>query len=515
MSRSRIDVQEELLARVSVRLQAVPQSRLAFVARHNLRQGRLPAYVDPGRSRLNRVLFGPVSGDFAAAAHASAERYRQRVGQKLQRRQARLVEGIITFSHAAQPIVLQHLESAHRCAQRLVEDIVRDHGHGAQRVSLVYHGDEAAPHYHFVFEATGSDGLSVLQRLHRRDGVHLQDLAGDAFGSLGIQRGVPVAERWRRGDDRSRIVHRSVRQLHQDLPREIARVQQQLDADTAQLAALQAKADTTRSRLAKATANLERVQAQAEVDATKVATLQERIRDYTARYAKQMAQIEAIAPKPVEVPVVTGTDKGLLHRRPTIAPPPFYQVAEVDRFARRVNRALLQESDRRRRVEAERDRARQEAQRLRSILAPYPQLSWRLQSRRGGAQQPEQACLVHADRDFVYAVEPRTGALLEGPRPRNLRLDYGMVLEFDGDRVGLPDPATIRAWGTAEVIAAIEASGVQTMPNALAALKARLAQEQAARAEDVPWEAFGSDLDPTQGSGHGPQPTPEDPAQPR
>lgn len=43
----------------------------------------------------------------------------------------------------------------------------------------------------------------------------------------------------------------------------------------------------------------------------------------------------------------------------------------------------------------------------------------------------------------------------------------------------------------------------------------RLAQEQAARAEDVPWEAFESDLDPTQGSGHGPQPTPEDPAQPQ
>lgn len=54
---------EELLPRVSVRLSGVPKTRLAFVARHNLRQGRLPKYVDPTRAHLNAVLFGPAAGD--------------------------------------------------------------------------------------------------------------------------------------------------------------------------------------------------------------------------------------------------------------------------------------------------------------------------------------------------------------------------------------------------------------------------------------------------------------------
>ena len=115
---------EELLPRVSVRLAGVPATRLAFVARHNLRQGPPPGYVDPARAHLNAVLFGPEAGDFKAAALASTERYRNRVGQKVQRKQALLVEGIVTFSRAAQPLVQQDLEQAHARALALVEEIV-------------------------------------------------------------------------------------------------------------------------------------------------------------------------------------------------------------------------------------------------------------------------------------------------------------------------------------------------------------------------------------------------------
>ena len=133
---------EELLPRVSVRLAGVPATRLAFIARHNLRQGPQPKYVDSTQTYRNQVLFGPHAGNFNAAARASAARYRERVRQKVQRRQALLAEGIITFSRAAQPIVLSNLDEAHACARDLVDSIVRDHGHGARLVSLVYHGDE-------------------------------------------------------------------------------------------------------------------------------------------------------------------------------------------------------------------------------------------------------------------------------------------------------------------------------------------------------------------------------------
>ncbi len=490
---------EELLPRVSVRLGGVPMTRLAFVARHNLRQGPPPNYVDPERAHLNKVLFGPEAGDFKAAAQASAERYRKRTRQKVQRKQAVLVEGIITFSRAAQSIVLKNLEQAHARAFALVEDIVRSFGHGAKLVSLVYHGDESAPHYHFVLEGVGADGRAVLQRVHKRQGVHIQELAGQAFATMGIQRGIPVIQRIQRGDDRSKTVHRSVRQLHADLPKELAAKQRQVAAVTVDLAELQAKASTTESRLNKAHADLVKVQAQASVDAARVSKLEERIKDYSARLDKQRAQIDAAMPTPVEVTVVTGTEKGLLGSRPTTAVQSFHPVEEVAHFAERVNRALLREKDRARKAELERAAVESQAQRLRSILAPYPQLGWRLQSRAAGEHGSEQGRVIHMDQRYVYAVETRTDALIEAPRPRDVEVNFGMVLEFDGDHVAQPTKPSIRPWGLEQVIAAIGRFITDKMPSALAMLTARLASENEEMREERRRQMAeaGSDLAPT------------------
>ncbi len=498
---------EELLPRVSVRLAGVPATRLAFVARHNLRQGPPPGYVDPARAHLNAVLFGPEAGDFKAAALASTERYRNRVGQKVQRKQALLVEGIVTFSRAAQPLVQQDLEQAHARALALVEEIVRTHGHGARLVSLVYHGDESAPHYHFVLEGVGADGRAVLQRFQRREGTHLQDLAGLAFAPMGIQRGIPVIQRMQRGDDRSKVVHRSVRQLHADLPKELAAKQRQVAAVAVDLAELQAKASTTESRLNDAHADLAKMQAQASVDAARVSTLEKRIKHYTARLANQRAQIDAAMPKPVEVTVVTGTEKGLLGSRPTTAVQSFYSAEEVARFADRLNHALLREKDRARKAERERTVSEAQVQRLRSIIAPYPQLGWRLKARAAGEHEPEQGRVIHIDPHYLYAVEARTDALIEGPRPRNVQVDFGMVLEFDHDRVAPPSKPDVQPWGLEQVIAAIRRFVTDKMPSALTMLTARLASEVAELREERRHQMAeaGSDLAPgTDDAAHAP-----------
>lgn len=489
---------EELLPRVSVRLAGVPAPRLAFVARHNLRQGPPPGYVDPARAHLNAVLFGPEADDFKAAALASAERYRNRVGQKVQRKQALLVEGIVTFSRAAQPLVQQDLEQAHARALALVEEIVRTHGHGAKLVSLVYHGDESAPHYHFVLEGVGADGRAVLQRFQRREGTQLQDLAGLAFAPMGIQRGIPVIQRMQRGDDRSKVVHRSVRQLHADLPKELAAKQRQVAAVAIDLAELQAKASTTEARLNKAHADLAKVQAQANVDASRVTRLEERIKDYTVRLANQRAQIAAAMPKPVEVTVVTGTEKGLIGSRPTTAVQSFYSAEEVAHFVERVNHALLREQDRARKAEQDLAVAQAQAQRLRSIIAPYPQLGWRLKARAAGEHGPEQGRVIHMDQSYVYAVEARTDALIEGPRPRDVDVDFGTVLEFDGKHVAPPTKPSIRPWGLEEVIAAIRRFVTDKMPSALPMLTARLDSEVAELREERRRQMAeaGSDLAP-------------------
>ncbi|MDE2153096.1 MAG: hypothetical protein KGJ85_12260 [Betaproteobacteria bacterium] len=498
---------EELLPRISVRLDGVPMNRLAFVARHNLRQGPAPKYIDPARAHLNTVLFGPDVGDFKAAARASAERYRERTRQKVQRKQALLVEGIISFSWTAQPIVLENLEQAHSRARDLVEKILQAHGHGANLVSLVYHGDESAPHYHFVLEGVGADGRALLQRVHRSEGTHLQDLAGLAFQPMGIQRGIPVIQRMQRGDDRSKIVHRSVRQLHADLPKELAAKQRQVAAVAVDLAELQAKASTTEARLNKARDDLAKVQAQANVDASRVTRLQERIKDYTVRLGNQRAQIDAAMPKPVEVTVVTGTEKGLLGSRPTTAVQSFYSADEVARFADRLNHALLRQKDRARKAEHERTVAEAQVQRLRSIIAPYPQLGWRLKARAAGEHGPEQGRVIHMDQSYVYAVEARTDALIEGPRPRDVEVDFGMVLEFDHDRVAPPSKPDVQPWGLEQVIAAIRRFVTDRMPSAVPILTARLASEVAELREERHRQMVeaGSDLAPdTDDAAHAP-----------
>jgi hypothetical protein len=468
---------EERIPRVSVRLAGVSQSRVAFVARHNLRQGKMPGYVDSTRTHLNVALAGPGGGNFNAAAGASVERYHQRVGQRMQPRQARLVEGIITFSRTAQPIVAEDLDQAHRCARRLVDDIMRDHGHGAQLVSLVYHGDESAPHYHFVLDGVGADGLAILKRVHKREGVHIQDLGGAAFAPMGIQRGISVVERIRRGDDPSKIIHRSVRQLHDDLPREIESTQLRLAAQSVSLADLQAKASTTEARLDKARADLVRLQAQSSVDEAKATRLAERVKDYTARLAKQRVVIEAHAPKPVELTVVTGIERGLLGTRQTTEQEQFYPLDEVDAFTERVNQALLSAKDQARLAEQARAKAQKEADRLRAIIAPYPELGWRLQSRAGGDSGPEQGRLIHADKRYVYAVEHRTNALIEGARSPGVKFKFGMVLEFDRAAVAPPAQPVIRPWGLGQVIEVIKRFVVGKMPNFIAVLTKQLAEE--------------------------------------
>lgn len=483
---------EEHLPRVSVRLSGVPRTRLTFVAQHNLRLGTIPGYVDTTRTGLNRVLFGEASGNFKAAAQACAQRYESRVRQKVQPKQAVLVEGIITFSRAAQPVVSNDLEKAHGCALQLAASIVRDHGRGAALVSLVYHADESAPHYHFVMEGVGADGLAVLRQMHKRQGVNLQDLAGQAFAPMGIQRGIPVVARIRSGADRSKIVHRSVRELHRDLPQEIARVQQQIATETNSLTALEEKARTTQERLHKAQADLAQLRAQSEVDTVKVAKLEERIKDYSARLAKQQVKIAAIAPKPVAVTVVTGTERGLLGSRPRTVEQALFPVAEVEAFVAQVQHDLLRAEERALEAERERLRVQKKAERLRALLLPYPQLGWRVRSRQGGENGLEFGRLIHADADFVYAVDAKCGELIEGRRPADVRLDAGMVLTFDANRVVQPDAPGIRPWGLRQVIAAIRRFVVEGMPSWLATLTQQLAAELAQHAKEVAPEAHAA-----------------------
>jgi hypothetical protein len=72
-----------------------------------------------------------------------------------------------------------------------------------------------------------NDGKAL--RLNPKDLSGLQDTAGEILEKHGldIHRGKPKTERIRDGDDPSQIYNRSVKQLHEDLPKEIELLQTQ------------------------------------------------------------------------------------------------------------------------------------------------------------------------------------------------------------------------------------------------------------------------------------------------
>lgn len=95
------------------------------------------------------------------------------------------------------------------------------------------------PHAHFTLVGYDRDGLSASRRLNSRMLKQVQDLAGMVWEPHGMTRGKPKSQRIADGDSVSRIVHRSVRRLHADLPQEIERLEKR--CEIAEIAAREAE----------------------------------------------------------------------------------------------------------------------------------------------------------------------------------------------------------------------------------------------------------------------------------
>lgn len=92
---------------------------------------------------------------------------------------------------------------------------------------LVVHRDESAIHAHFQMPAICRDGKPQSKK--GIDFGELQDKVAVGFESLGINRGVKKEVRKDRGEPESAYIHRSVRQLHEDLPKEIKAAEKRLE----------------------------------------------------------------------------------------------------------------------------------------------------------------------------------------------------------------------------------------------------------------------------------------------
>jgi len=285
---------------ISVRTEPVSGRKAGGQRRHDLRDpAQTPDYVDRSRSHLNSVLIEPPD---PTELRAEIAQHRAAAGQQKLRADAQtVVRGVITFGTDAQPkIEALTREEQDRLFQMVAIEIAHESGHPL--IGLVVHRDESAIHAHYMLRGYRLDeqGREHPWRKTRAEMSRLQDIAAAVpeVKALGIKRGTPKAERIAKGEDRSKVIHRTVRQLHQDLPKELeqarkatehdkATLQAELEKITAELEAQQAKAEKNRRLIEEQ----ERKLAEHRVSEEQAA---KRIEAYERRMAKAREEIEAL-----------------------------------------------------------------------------------------------------------------------------------------------------------------------------------------------------------------------------
>jgi hypothetical protein len=243
---------------VSVRIAHKSASKAATQRRHNERIGAQPKYVDATRTHLNSVLINAPT-EVYLRDKCEALRSKRATKRKMKVDAAVLTDGIITFGTEAQKVIESlsteeqdalFLETAKRIASYSKTELV----------SLTVHRDETAVHAHFGMLAFNRDGMPLSKSLKPRDTEKLQNIAGDVFKNLGINRGVKKVVRKLRGDDKSKIIHRSVKQLHDDLPLELEAKQREINALRARIEAQEAKAKEYEQHIAMLRSELQKLQ---------------------------------------------------------------------------------------------------------------------------------------------------------------------------------------------------------------------------------------------------------------
>lgn len=216
---------------------------------HDLRT-QTPDYVDASLSPWNSFLVTPPP---EAELFAECERRWSRRNMRRRRglrRDANIgISGIITFGHELQPQIdaLPRDEQDrryHQLAEILAAELNTD------IVGLVVHRDESGPHAHFTLCGYTPDGYSVTESLTPSRLKKLQDLAaGDLYADLGAQRGNSKAQRLQAGAKPSEVIHKSVRQLHQQLPADLAEARARVENVQEHVSALTTERDSLQQQL--------------------------------------------------------------------------------------------------------------------------------------------------------------------------------------------------------------------------------------------------------------------------
>ena len=313
---------------VSIRIEPRTMSKAKGTRRHDFRIGKLPKYVKADRVKLNRTLMPlrPLGQIKKENAELRIKASRQRA---MKQNAPVIMSGIITFGTVAaklfESLPIEQQDAAFR---ELAKGVASELNTSLE--SLVVHLDETTIHAHFTLRAYTNAGLSMSEAAKRGTLSRVQDLAAEVMQSYHseIERGHRKWDRIAAGADYADTLHRSVRELHYDLPLEIETLRQQsaeakrelealvedrdiqkmeLDADLdfageelqsrqLELARIKEDEKAHRSELDALIASAEKTRRHlAELDAKAVAAekKEKRRRTYMARLAKKEAAIAA------------------------------------------------------------------------------------------------------------------------------------------------------------------------------------------------------------------------------
>jgi hypothetical protein len=210
---------------VSVRIGHKSQSKSKGQRHHDTRISKIPKYVDQSKSKLNSIIVEPASE--SELGRICDERRNKRDTVRSKKRDSAIATiGIITFGHEAQSTIeALSIKEQDRLFLETAEAIAKEVD--SNITGLVVHRDESAIHAHFQMPAYNNAGFPLSKAIKPETAKKLQDVSGAVYAELGITRGKPKTQRIRDGDDPSKIWHRTVKQLQEDMPFEIELLQKQ------------------------------------------------------------------------------------------------------------------------------------------------------------------------------------------------------------------------------------------------------------------------------------------------
>jgi hypothetical protein len=231
---------------------------------HELRDGRVPDYVDDARSHLNSTIVQPKTG--AELKAICEERRSQRDTKRKMKSNACVAQSIlISFGREIQPafdaLPRKVQDDLYRKLMQKIADEAKTDVSG-----LVAHRDETAPHAHGQLIGYSRDGTPLTKIMDRAFRRNMQDWMVEIFKPHlpEIERGVRKSVRLAQGDDASKTIHKTVAELHGSLLPEIEEAKVALADLQAKIAKNEKLAENARTKAEADEAKAEKYRKNAE-----------------------------------------------------------------------------------------------------------------------------------------------------------------------------------------------------------------------------------------------------------